>query len=574
MLRLSARLPRSLSHRPAAQPVRLDAANRAVCCSCGIDMMQDAAGLLEVRQATKAVGKLPTLPDAPHPSAPRPPPGPVPPAAMHEIADAPQNPRSSRLKAAHAATSSSEVKGRKARKSSRKSRRSGGTGGEAESVAGALLRHGVRVGQEGKRESARGSGDDDGDGDDGDETWNSGTAELPGRVTETDGWEEGALHIAAAKGDAYTLSLLIGDRLAAGKTPAEALDGVDGNLWTALHYACQLGEPKSVEMLLDAGCATNVLDATGWTPVHEAAWNGHGEVLALLLRRIVPERYRSGASSNSFGSATSPIGSRQSGSSTAIEAAAAAAAAAEASRLDAQDQDGWTALHAAAYAADGQCVALLLQCGATAAIQDHSVQTPAIVASAQGALDIAAVLLGDAPVQSLVSRSAAVAVSPTGSNSSSASSKTIRKKKKGRTKGLRTPSPAVTWSRSLVGVETRKELHEEALRLGSSDQGRGGAGDGGRMQQRQSISGGFVGSSPRPPAALRETPDEYDDERADSVLDMDGLISRTGLSLPMTPTDADDYAQRHGRPGLGRVQEVKAGGSGCFGCCSRRKKTT
>ena len=535
--------------------------------------MQDTAGPLEVRMATKALGRLPALPSLQHPPAPRPPPGPGPPA---DADSTPQNPRSSRLKAAHAASSSSEPKGRKARRNTHRSRRSAGDT-EAESVAGALLRHGVRVGQEGKRERAR-VGDDDDDNDDnncedggggvggGSESWGG---ELPRRLAETDGWEEGAMHIAAAKGDAYTLSLLIGDRLAAGKTPADALDGVDGNLWTALHYACQLGEPKSVEMLLDAGCATDVLDATGWTPLHEAAWNGHGEVLALLLRRVVPERYRAEASGSNFGSATSPIVQRGKVDSDALDVAVAAAAT---SRLNAQDQDGWTALHAAAYAADRQCVALLLQCGATAAIQDHSAQTPAIVASAQGAVEVAAVLLGEAPVQTLVGGATTTPVSPTGSNSSSASSKTIRGKKKGRTKGLRTPSPAVTWSRALVGVEARKELHEEALRFGRNGQQR-------QQQQQQPpppISGGFGVGSPRPPPALRETPDEYDDERAESALDMDGLISRTGLSLTMTPTDTNDYNGRHGGQGgagggLGPVQEVKAGEAfKCFGCCYRK----
>jgi hypothetical protein len=97
--------------------------------------------------------------------------------------------------------------------------------GKRSSVTGAMLRHGVRVGQEEAR-SPHYEKRPDHHGDD---------------QQRTDDWAEGALHVAAAKGDAYNLSMLIGDRLVAGWSPAAAMDGVDGNAWTALHYACQHG---------------------------------------------------------------------------------------------------------------------------------------------------------------------------------------------------------------------------------------------------------------------------------------------------------------------------------------------
>ena len=63
--------------------------------------------------------------------------------------------------------------------------------------------------------------------------------------------------------------------------------------------------------------------------------------------------------------------------------------------VDAQDKDGWTALHAAAYASDTRCVALLLRAGAESQVVDGAGQSPADVAQAQGAGKIAGVLRGE-----------------------------------------------------------------------------------------------------------------------------------------------------------------------------------
>ena len=46
------------------------------------------------------------------------------------------------------------------------------------------------------------------------------------------------------------------------------------------------------------------------------------------------------------------------------------------------NNDGWTALHAAAYAADTRCVALLLKAGAAARVVDGSGQSPVMAPSA------------------------------------------------------------------------------------------------------------------------------------------------------------------------------------------------
>jgi hypothetical protein len=282
---------------------------------------------------------------------------------------------------------------------------------DREDAAAALARHGVRVAQEARAASVEAGQDGEsvgrrrppppqarsspgaGGGGEGHPVGQWLGQTQSGGATGSGGWAEGALHVAAAKGDAYKLSLLIGDRLVAGQSPSQAMDGVDGNEWTALHYACQHGGVKSVRVLLDAGCAVDVADGTGWTPLMEAAWNGHAEALLLLLQRLVPDSYRAafGASSRN-GPRT---GSRSSASSGRDSAGAAGAAASEeataaSQQLDVKDKDGWTALHAAAYAADMESVSALLRCGATPGVQDSAAQTPAVVAAAQGAPQIGA----------------------------------------------------------------------------------------------------------------------------------------------------------------------------------------
>ena len=210
-----------------------------------------------------------------------------------------------------------------------------------------------------------------------------------------DNWEEeGALHVAAAKGDAYMLNMIIGDRLVAGKTPQEAMDSTDGNDWTALHYAVQHGGTKGVQALLDAGCSIDVADASGWTPLMEAAWNGHADALALILRKLAPEVFRPVSRGASMSPATALLSSPHVQPQNGAKPSARLSTAVMLS-VDAQDKDGWTALHAAAYASDSRCVALLLRAGAESQVVDGAGQSPADVAQAQGAGKIAGVLRGE-----------------------------------------------------------------------------------------------------------------------------------------------------------------------------------
>ena len=64
--------------------------------------------------------------------------------------------------------------------------------------------------------------------------------------------------------------------------------------------------------------------------------------------------------------------------------AAVEAAAARSALLDAQDKDGWTAMHAAAYAGHGRCVQLLRRAGADMMVADANGQQPHHMAELQG----------------------------------------------------------------------------------------------------------------------------------------------------------------------------------------------
>uniref|UniRef100_A0AAV2IYV2 Protein kinase domain-containing protein n=1 Tax=Knipowitschia caucasica TaxID=637954 RepID=A0AAV2IYV2_KNICA len=60
----------------------------------------------------------------------------------------------------------------------------------------------------------------------------------------------------------------------------------DEDQWTALHFAAQNGDDRSVRLLLDKGAEPSARETAGWTPLHLACQNGHEEVVRLLLSRL------------------------------------------------------------------------------------------------------------------------------------------------------------------------------------------------------------------------------------------------------------------------------------------------
>uniref|UniRef100_A0A8D0CY71 Ankyrin repeat and kinase domain containing 1 n=1 Tax=Sander lucioperca TaxID=283035 RepID=A0A8D0CY71_SANLU len=63
----------------------------------------------------------------------------------------------------------------------------------------------------------------------------------------------------------------------------------DEDQWTALHFAAQNGDDRTVRLLLDKGAVADAREKAGWMPLHLACQNGHETVVRLLLSRLSEE---------------------------------------------------------------------------------------------------------------------------------------------------------------------------------------------------------------------------------------------------------------------------------------------
>ncbi|XP_042342740.1 ankyrin repeat and protein kinase domain-containing protein 1 [Plectropomus leopardus] len=63
----------------------------------------------------------------------------------------------------------------------------------------------------------------------------------------------------------------------------------DEDQWTALHFAAQNGDDRTVRLLLDKGAVADAREKAGWMPLHLACQNGHDTVVRLLLSRLSEE---------------------------------------------------------------------------------------------------------------------------------------------------------------------------------------------------------------------------------------------------------------------------------------------
>ncbi|XP_053177266.1 ankyrin repeat and protein kinase domain-containing protein 1 [Scomber japonicus] len=63
----------------------------------------------------------------------------------------------------------------------------------------------------------------------------------------------------------------------------------DEDQWTALHFAAQNGDDRTVRLLLDKGAVADAREKAGWIPLHLACQNGHETVVRLLLSRLSGE---------------------------------------------------------------------------------------------------------------------------------------------------------------------------------------------------------------------------------------------------------------------------------------------
>jgi ankyrin repeat protein len=136
---------------------------------------------------------------------------------------------------------------------------------------------------------------------------------------------------AAALGDVAALTAHLDARPELATTVAD--DGV-----TLLHRAAWFGRLDACTLLLDRGAGAGAVsrDEVEQTPLHMAAQRRHADVCELLIARGAPP--------------------------------------------DAQQAQGFTALHLAAYLGDEDLAILLLECGAHATVEADDGKTPADIA--------------------------------------------------------------------------------------------------------------------------------------------------------------------------------------------------
>lgn len=183
---------------------------------------------------------------------------------------------------------------------------------------------------------------------------------------------------------------------------------LDEDLRTPLHWACTMNNPKIVDILLPYVKADldELVDGSGWTPVHIMAALGNVEVLRKFMQRDpkpdIDLPTNTGAtclhlavSKNHYDLVAELVRTykcsvrvKDKQGYTALHRAAAIGSQplirilAEAKvNLNATDRDGWTAVHHALAEGHGDVGVLLVLLGANAKAETSSGETPAAVAS-------------------------------------------------------------------------------------------------------------------------------------------------------------------------------------------------
>lgn len=149
----------------------------------------------------------------------------------------------------------------------------------------------------------------------------------------------------------------------------------DEDLWQPLHYACKGGYHNIATLLLDNGADIEAKTRLLQTPLHRACREGHSEILELLLER--------GANVNALDDEeyTPLYFAADWGRRRAVELLLRK----DKSNIDhaLQDEDGWTALHAAAFNGHEEIVTILRREGAGVGIRDNQGRTALILATDQ-----------------------------------------------------------------------------------------------------------------------------------------------------------------------------------------------
>mmetsp|Transcript_43226 Transcript_43226/g.82505 ORF Transcript_43226/g.82505 Transcript_43226/m.82505 type:complete len:140 (+) Transcript_43226:274-693(+) len=100
----------------------------------------------------------------------------------------------------------------------------------------------------------------------------------------------GVLHEVARRGDPSAVDYLKRE-LVAGKQ-LEAIDEVDLDMWTPLHFACLKGKEQAALMLLKRGANPNAQTRLGRTPLQFACMKKLSNAVRLLLDKNADPHHR------------------------------------------------------------------------------------------------------------------------------------------------------------------------------------------------------------------------------------------------------------------------------------------
>lgn len=178
-------------------------------------------------------------------------------------------------------------------------------------------------------------------------------------IRDKDAWQP--LHYACDDGHLDVAKLLIGN--------GADLNAQDQWNETPLHKACRNEQADLVELLLKKGAKTNIFDDVGMPPLYYTARFGRIAALKVLLGKSKPEEGK-------------PDGDKPDGDKPNIDYVV-------------RDDNGWTALHVAAYYGHVEVVAILHEAQADLDLRDDKGSTPLLLATRREHLEVMRELLCD-----------------------------------------------------------------------------------------------------------------------------------------------------------------------------------